>query len=39
MNEELQRLVRIREAQQRAPKATTETRVALIVAERGLTEK
>jgi hypothetical protein len=39
MNEELQRLVRIRGAQQRAPKATKETRIALIVAERGLTEK
>jgi hypothetical protein len=39
MNEELQRLIRIRQAQQRAPKATMETRIALIVAERGLTEK
>jgi hypothetical protein len=38
MNEETERLVRIRMARN-TPKATTETRVALIVAERGLTEK
>jgi hypothetical protein len=38
MNAETERLVRIRRAGN-TPKATMETRVALIVAERGLTEK
>jgi hypothetical protein len=38
MSEEIERIVRIRRARN-TPKSNMETRVALIVAERGLTEK